>query len=177
MISDEFYRLVKALAEHPSFSVVLAASDDQVERQRHMEYTSRFLVDTFIPYDGKLDVEDYIDTGIISLASSSDFTKLAKCFRQTFDLLSEAHGDKALRRLEKGKHQGRVGLAAFECIAVGIGKNIDAIKKIKDPVKFVRDRIQLFWTSDDLARFQAPGLRGTIRIQRTIPFGQQMFRP
>jgi hypothetical protein len=55
MISQSYFDFVKLLADHDSFLKVLAASDDQIERQRHMEYVSRFLVYTYIPYDGKHD--------------------------------------------------------------------------------------------------------------------------
>src|SRR3954471_622547 len=63
----------ESFARNPykTFLAVLAASDDQIERQRHMEYASRFLVHTYIPYDGKHDVEDYIDEGMIQLAGNN----------------------------------------------------------------------------------------------------------
>lgn len=175
MISEAYFNFVKTLADLDSFRTVLAASDDQIERQRHMEYASRFLVQTEMPYDGKLDVEDYIDEGVIQLASNGLSEASDQRFRKTFDLLKEAFGENALRRLDQGKHQGRVSLAAFECIAIGLGKNIETVEQRQDKVAFVRTRIEQFWSSNELARFFSPGLRGTIRIQRTVPFGERMF--
>jgi hypothetical protein len=70
-----------------------------------------------------------------------------------------------------------VSLAAFECIGVGLSKNLDDIMRQGEPVQFVRARVQEFWTKEELSKFFSPGLRGTIRIHRTIPFGKEMFAP
>jgi hypothetical protein len=177
MISQSYFDFVKSLADHESFLTVLAASDDQIERQRHMEYASRFLVYTYIPYDGKHDVEDFIDDGIIQLAEGGVKREQAQRFKSTFDLLGTMFGSNALRRIDGDRPRGRVSLAAFECIAVGIGKNIDAISARQDPQQFIRKRVEEFWTVPELQNFFTPGLRGTIRIQRTIPFGERFFAP
>jgi len=177
MISEPYFNMVKTLADYEPFRIVLAASDDQIERQRHMEYTSRFLVHTYIPYDGKHDVEDYIDNGIVQLAEAGRTHEAETCFRRTFDLLNMAFGSKTLRRIDQAKHQGRVSLAAFECIAVGIARNINKIDAKPDPIEFVKERVNKFWTMPELPSFFTPGLRGTVRIQRTIPFGERIFAP
>jgi hypothetical protein len=168
---------VRSLADYEPFRIVLSASEDQIERQRHMEYASRFLVHMYIPYDGKHDVEDYIDTGIVRLAEAGPTPETETHFRRTFDLLNAAFGSNTFRRVEQDKHQGRVSLAAFECIAVGVGMNIDQIESKDDPVEFVQARVQQFWKRQELSSFFTPGLRGTVRIQRTIPFGTFVFAP
>jgi hypothetical protein len=175
MMSDPYHKSVQAMANYRPFRTVLAASDDQIERQRHMEYALRFRVHLYIPYDGKHDVEDYIDEGMIELAENGVKEEAEQRFKKTFDLLNDALGGNALKRLDQEKHQGRVSLAAFECIAVGIGRNMDTIAQRQDAVQFVHDRVKHFWNSEELPKFFAPGLRGTVRIQRTIPFGEQMF--
>lgn len=177
MISEPYFNMVKSLADYEPFRIVLSASEDQIERQRHMEYASQFLVHTYIPYDGKHDVEDYIDNGIVQLAEAGPTPNTEAHFRKTFDLLSTAFGSNTLRRMEQDKHQGRVSLAAFECIAVGVGKNIDEIEAKGDPIRFVQERVQQFWKRQELSSFFTPGLRGTVRIQRTIPFGTVVFAP
>jgi hypothetical protein len=65
----------------------------------------------------------------------------------------------------------------LEGIAVGVAKNIQAILKLSKPEKFVKDKIQKFWSQPEATTFTSPGLRGTTRIQRTVPFGQTWFRP
>ncbi len=177
MVSVPFFDLLKALANGSSFKNVISATDDQLERQRHMEWASRFLVHNYCEYDGKLDVEEFIDEGVIKLASEGDNAAQRKRFESTFAILNRVHGCDALRRLQDGRFSGRVGLAAFECIAIGVGYNIEDILKLPQADEFIRQKVSGFWASPDLPQFFAAGMRGTVRIQRTIPFGRHWFRP
>lgn len=178
MVNKEYFRALKMAAEGRNFQVVLAITEDHVERQRHMEMAVRFLVHAFVPYDGTLDVEEYIDEGIVKLASdNSDGAAAAELVNRTFDLLNEAEGNDALRRFDGGHHTGKVGLVGLEGIAVGVAKNLDAIMALPQPRDFVRERIRTFWAQPQAANFTSPGLRGTTRIQRTVPFGEAWFRP
>jgi hypothetical protein len=175
MVNREYANFMRALAESESFLAVLAASEDQIEKQRHMEYVSRFLVHTYVSYTGKLDVEEFIDEGIVTLATANETQQAGTTFSATFNLLNRAYGADALRRFQNGVPVGRVGLAAFEGIAVGIARNIANIQGKANPVAYVRQRIQDFWQAPDVQNFFAAGLRGTIRIQRTVPFGAEWF--
>lgn len=177
MVNGAYYQFIKELAGQNAFRETISLTEDQIERQRHLEYATRFLVHSYVPYDGKLDIEEYINEGIIELATAGETQDAMQRFTGTFDLLSKSFGANALRRIDNGQHSGRVGLIAFECIAVGIAKNLDAILKQPDAVEFVRNKITNFWTQDELNRFSAPGLRGTTRIQRTIRFGEEWFAP
>jgi len=175
MVSSVYSQFVRGLADYDSFRAVLAASEEQIEKQRHMEYACRFLVHTYVPYNTNLDVEEFVDEGIVSLATAGETQQPGHAFRSTFDLLSQTYGDNALRRFHHGQPAGRVGLVAFECIAVGIGKNIRNVLAKPDPAEFVRERIRELWESPQIDEFFASGLRGTTRIQRTIPFGAEWF--
>ena len=65
MVNGTYFRAVKLAAEQQPFQRV-TATDDQIDRQRHLELAVRFLVHTLIPYNGKLDVEEYIDDDILN---------------------------------------------------------------------------------------------------------------
>jgi hypothetical protein len=127
MVNGDYYRVVKAEAEKESFQSVVAVTEDQIERQRHMEFAVRFLVHTYVPYDGTLDVEEYIDDGIVALAGASNGTAAADLIKRTFGLLDTVAGKDALRRFENGRHTGKVGLVGLEGIAVGVAKNLEKI--------------------------------------------------
>jgi hypothetical protein len=142
-----------------------------------MQYAVRFLVHTYVPYDGTLDVEEYIDDGIVQLAGASNGAAAADLINRTFALLNTAAGEDALRRFENGRHIGKIGLVGLEGIAVGVAKNLDAILALPAPQDFVKDRIRTFWSQPQTGNFAYPGLRGTTRIQRTVPFGEAWFRP
>jgi len=175
MVNNDYAKFMRSLSTSADFLKVLSASDDQIEKQRHMEYLSRFLVHTYIPYNGKLDVEEFIDEGIVQLATQNETQQAGSTFNTTFYLLNQAFGNGALRRIQNGQPTGRVGLAAFECIAIGMAMNIAKIQEKQNPVEHVKQRIQEFWNNPDIGNFFAFGLRGTVRIQRTVPFGKKWF--
>ncbi len=177
MVNGDYYRAVKRAAEQPHFQTVVAVTEDQIEKQRHMEFAVRFLVQTYVPYDGTLDVEEYIDEGIIKLAAAGESVAAENLINVTFTLLNSVAGRDTLRRFEDGHHVGKIGLVGIEGIAVGVAKNLNAILALQNPVDFVRSKIRTFWNQPEAANFTSPGLRGTTRIQRTIPFGEAWFRP
>lgn len=179
MISGEYFRAVKNAAEQPAFRTVTSVSEEQAERQRHLEMAVRFLVHVNVPYDGRLDVEEYIDEGIVNLAQAGNHARASDQINRTFQLLEEVAGNNALRRFQNGGHLGKVGLVGLEGIAVGVAKNLDAILALgHDAARaFVKEKLQSFWSQPQSANFTSPGLRGTIRIQRTVPFGEAWFRP
>lgn len=179
MINGDYFRAVKGAAEQQSFRNVISVTEDQAERQRHMEMATRFLVHTNVAYDGRLDVEEYIDEGIVGLAHAGHDVAAATQINRTFGLLHEVAGNNALRRFQNGAYQGKVGLVGLEGIAVGVAKNLDAIFAlgIEEAKAFVKEKMEGFWAQPQSANFTSPGLRGTIRIQRTVPFGEQWFRP
>jgi hypothetical protein len=177
MVNPDYFRAVKSSAEKDPFKTVIALSEEQIEKQRHMEFAVRFLVHIFVKYDGTLDVEEFIDDGIVQLAKAGDATGASSVIDRTFRLLDGVAGRDALRRFEDGRHIGKVVLAGLEAIAVGVGKNIDSIEALPDPPDFVRRKIASFWEQPEASGLTSPGLRGTTRIQRSVPFGKLWFRP
>jgi hypothetical protein len=175
MVNPAYYQMMRELSHAASYRAVLSASEDQLEKQRDMEYVARYLVQTYVDYDGKLDVEEFIDDSIIKLATRGPTQRASDTFHETFDLLREAYGENALRRFNNGEPSGRVLLAAYECIAVGIARNLRAIRAKPKPKAYVKRRIAQFWESPAIGTFFVAGLRGTVRIQRTIPFGVDWF--
>ena len=179
MINPEYFRAIKDSAEQDSFLKVVSVSEDQKEKQRHLEIAVRFIVHTLREYDGKLDVNEFIDENIISLIDGEDGSGAAKLIDDTFTLLNEVAGEQTLRRYnaESSSFQGRVTLTAIEAIAVGVARNFDAISALSNPKEFVEQRVMEFWQQPEVTDFTTPGLRGTVRIKRTIPFGTSWFRP
>lgn len=179
MINRDYFQAVKAAAEQASFKNVISLTGEQVEKQRHLEMAVRFLVHAKVAYDGRLDVEEYIDEGIVALANAGDHASAADLINRTFQLLDVAAGSNALRRFNNGNHVGKIGLVGLEGIAVGVAKNLDAILNLGQNAArdFVKEKMEGFWTQPESLNFTSPGLRGTIRIQRTVPFGEVWFRP
>lgn len=179
MINGKYFRSVKAAAEQPVFQTVVSVTEDQSEKQRHMELAMRFLAHSLVPYDGRLDVEEYIDESSVALARAGDAEGAVALINRTFGLLHEVAGGDALKRFENGQHIGRVGLVGLEGIAVGIAKNLPEILALgeQEARTFIKSKIEGFWSQANVATFTSPGLRGTVRIQRTVPFGEAWFKP
>jgi len=98
MVDKRYFLFLKSLANNPEFKEIIAATDDQIERQRHVELVTRFFVHNYIPYDGKLDPEEYIDEGIVTLAKGGPQSEAETRFIDTFGLLKRVYGENALRR-------------------------------------------------------------------------------
>jgi hypothetical protein len=177
MVNDKFFRAVKSAAETHNFLTVTGLKDNQIEKQRHIEMAVRLLVHTFISYDGKLDVGEFIDEGIVSLATAGDIATATSTLTSTIDLLHQAAGGDALRRCEDGAYSGRVGLVGLEAIAVGVAKNLAEIQQQQNPAQFVKEKSETFWVQPEVSDFVSPGMRGTTRIQKTVPFGSEWFKP
>lgn len=58
MINRDYFRAVKLAAEERPFQTVFAVTEEQADKQRHLEMAVRFLVHTNVAYDGLLDVEE-----------------------------------------------------------------------------------------------------------------------
>jgi hypothetical protein len=179
MVNGAYFRTVKAAADQESFRSVISIGDEQVEKQKHLELAMRFLVHVGVQYDGLLDVEEFIDEGIVTLATVGDEAGAASLLNRTFQLLNDVAGSNALRRFADGQFVGKVVLAGLEGIAVGVAKNLDAIEALGAvrAREFVREKIETFWAQPEVPHFTSLGLRGTVRIQRTVPFGENWFRP
>ena len=80
MVSPLYHHFMRNCAQRQSYLTVLSASPDQLEKQRDIEYVSRFLVHTYSRYDGKLDVEEFIDKGIVELAVAGERNIAARTF-------------------------------------------------------------------------------------------------
>lgn len=179
MINGNYFRSIKAAADEAAFRSVIAIGEDQVEKQRHLELAMRFLVHSGVHYDGRLDVEEFVDESIVSLATVGDEVSASTLMSRTFKILNEVAGGNALRKFSNGQYIGKAVLAGLEGIAVGVAKNIDAIEALGavQSREFVRQKIQTFWAQPEVPNFTSLGLRGTVRIQRTVPFGENWFRP
>jgi len=177
MVNPEYYRALRKAAEGENFLAVTGVGEEQTQKQRHIELAMRFLVHTLVPYEGKLDVEEFIDEGVIKLGRAGQATSNAGLIDDTFKLLAAADGSNVLRRFDGDKHAGKIGLVALETIAVGVAQNLVAIQKLLQPADFVRERSRALWSDPKTASFTSPGVRGTTRIARTVPFGAHWFKP
>lgn len=177
MIDSDAFVLIKAAAESSNFINICSISEDQQEKQKHLEMATRFLVMVFCDYDGKLDVDDYLNDGIATLLGDGNMHEKVQCMTQTFNMLNAAIGADALKKHFDDRPAGKVSYAHFEGIAVGVGKNIDAILNLPDSLGFLKEKIASFWVAPTVISFTGSVIKAPNRLQKTLPFGQQHFCP
>jgi hypothetical protein len=154
-------------------------TDEQTRTQRDIEYIVRLIVHTFVDYDRKLDVQEFLDAAIVDILAEKDQAEVIQTITWTVETLHRVLGDGALiPPPDAGEGiANRFSLRALEAIAVGIGRNKAAIMSHANPDQFVEEKIGSFWQQPEVTDMSAAGLRGTVRLQRTIPFGESWFKP
>lgn len=180
MANEDFFSVLSELADTASFSEVSRITEAGEIVQKNMEFVMRFFVFTEYDFDPEYDVEEFIDKHIVILSQSKPvYLGIKNRFLNTFNLLHSSAGKNALRKFDKKEKKfiGAVGQVALEAVAVGIGRNINDILKLKDPKTFVLDKIKSFWSEEDVKQFSASGVSGTKRLSETIGYGEEYFEP
>lgn len=179
MVAPEAVARIRVMASNAKFSEMTSISDAAVKRQKDIEYVVRSLVHTYIDYDNESDVEEFLDREVINVLESQSIADFEEKFLKVVDLLYDTFGAKALfPSAGKQAQQGvRFSLRALEAIFIGILRNADEIFSQIDPSAFIENKVENFWLQPQVPPMSASGLRGTQRLQRTIPFGVQWFKP
>lgn len=179
MKNAEFTNALRNITEQRKFKSVFRISEDQERRQVDVEMIVRAAVHTFIDYDEKSDVQDFLDKSIITLMSQEKKEVVVERMSKTIDILFETFGDEALLPKDGAPKDiaNRFSLRALEAIFVGVSRNIEKIQRSKNPKEFVTEKVKSFWAQDDVKGMSSPGLTGTQRLKRTIPFGTKWFAP
>ncbi len=179
LANPDMTRKIRALASTDAFSSVFRLTEDQVNQQRDIEYAVRLIVHTARDLPRGSDVQEFLDKGVIDILSSADAGAAVEAATWTVNLLHDALGANALIPVEDRAEgiAGRFSLRALEAIAVGIARNRVTIAALPNPHDYVRERINQFWQQQEVAEMSASGLRGTVRIARSIPFGAVWFNP
>jgi len=180
MVNKDYTSQIRSFAETEAFETVFRVNDKQKENQTNIEYAVRLICHIGGEYDPSYDVGEYLDRSITRILEGDLFEGLLETAVSVVDILARVGGDRVLIPNAgggAGNAAPRFSLRALEAIAAGIGRNLSAISQLADPDRFVRDRIDSFWEQPEVVEMSASGLRGTVRLQRTIPFGQRWFDP
>lgn len=179
LANQDFTKAIRELALSEDAEKILQISSSQRENQRDVEYIVRMIAHTFVEYDPKLDVQEFLDSAIVDVLSQQDQAKVIETVSWAIHILQEAGGERVLIPPENAPEgiAGRFSLRALEAIAVGVARNKASIMAQASPTQFVSDKIESFWHQPAVQEMSASGLRGTVRLQRTVPFGTEWFVP
>jgi len=180
-LDPEFTLQIRALADTPKVRQIFGSTEEQRTRQRDIQNLVRIMVHVFVEYDRNLDVEEYLDKGVVELIENNQQSFALDTLSWIIDTLWDVAGERALRpprdTPDARGYRDRITYRALEVIAVGIGKNRAQLQQRKDLHDFVSQRISSFWDSDLPGHLSSAGTRGTTRIQQSVPFGKQWFDP
>lgn len=181
MVNKDFYYWLKDLANHPSFIESLSLADRLIDEQYHMELALRFFIYKNINLNeikGVYDLADFVTKKMIEFADSQtfDLDKEKEVFIKTFDFINSTIGEDAFKRYNTDKEvfQGKFLLSMFECVAVGIGKNI-SIKDLTFSTADIKQKASELWNNPDFQTKTGSGISVSSRLPVLIPLGEKIF--
>jgi hypothetical protein len=179
LANAEFTQMIRQFAQREDVCSIFQINKEQKATQRDIEYIVRLIVHVFTEYDRSLDVQEFLDINIVDVLSTKDRVEVIETITWTIETLHRVLGARALIPPQDAAEwiANRFSLRALEAIAVGVGRNKGAIMALASPDQFVAGKIESFWQQPQVADMSASGLRGTVRLQRTIPFGELWFKP
>ncbi|WP_346897643.1 DUF262 domain-containing protein [uncultured Roseibium sp.] len=174
-----FTQAIRGFTQRHDFKQIFQISGEQERNQKDVEYAVRLIAHTFKEFDRTLDVQEFLDSAIVDIISSREQDEVVETITWVVETLQRTLGERALFPPAEvaGGVAPRFSLRALEAVAVGIARNKAAIMALGNSDDYIRERIASFWQQPEVPEMSASGLRGTVRLQRTIPFGSQWFNP
>lgn len=181
MVNKEFYDWLQECSQFAGFQTTIDQTDYAIEKQMDMELALRFFVFRNVPYEGRLDVHEYLDDAMVTLASGDFFEKKSasekKRFERIFTLLNDSMGDKAFKRWDGNRFLGKFLMSVFEVVATGVAKNLSKIEKLPDPREYIKQRCIALWNDATFMNNSGAGIRGTTRLTNLLPMAESFFAP
>jgi hypothetical protein len=179
MVNKKLYKWLVKASTIKSFTKTTAQTDQAMEKQTSVELVLRMVAFRHVPYDGRLDVHEYLDNALLQLARSTeiDWEEEAAHFEATFDLLNSALGDSAFKKWDGTTFKGQFLMSLFEVVGFGVSQNLDEIQAHADPKDFIRKKARGVWSDETFKKHSGAGIRGTTRLTKLLPFAIEYFRP
>jgi hypothetical protein len=175
----DFTQRLRQFTMREDFRRIFRVTEDQRMNQQDLEYAVRLVVHTFEEFPQRRDVQEFLDQAILKIMGGRDVNDVVDQIGWSVETLHRLFGDRALVPPED-RPEGiapRFSLRALEGIAVGLARNKAAILATGDSDGFVRARVADFWSQPQVGEMSAAGLRGSVRLQRSVPFGSEWFNP
>lgn len=181
MLNPDFQAWLVARAESQNFLRTVAQTSAAMERQSHVELVLRYLAFRNIQYNQGLDVHEYLDKALLSMAINADFDRPSEqaVFDRTFSFLDAAMGQDAFKRWDGQAFTGKFLMSVFEVVALGVSKNIDAIEAMMESsrARFIKDKCRDLWALPQFSQYSGAGVRGTTRLAKLLPLAEGHFHP
>ena len=179
MANAEFMEDIRKFARRDDFRSICRVTPEQREKQRDVEYVVRIIAHTFVDFLRGHDVEDFLDQAALQVLAESNPDEVLETVGWSVETLFRVFGDRALFPPDDAPEgiAPRFSLRALEAIVVGLARNRQALMGQDNLDEFIKGKVEAFWHQPEVPEMSASGLRGTDRIQRTVPFGDHWFKP
>ena len=174
--NQTFTQHLREFVAQESFQRIFRVTRDQRRNQKDLEYAVRLLAHLYEDLPPKKDVQEFLDDSILKVIVERNLEEAMDSVSWTITSLYRIFGNDALMPAVDAM-ENRFSLRALEGVAVGIARNRPSIVHLNDPDGFIHRKVEEFWEQPQVAEMSSTGLRGTTRIQRTVPFGAAWFSP
>jgi hypothetical protein len=175
----EFTQRLRQFTTRQDFRRIFRVTEEQRMSQQDLEYAVRLAVHTYEEFPQRRDVQEFLDQAILKVMGERAANDVVDQIGWSVETLHRLFGERALLPPED-RPEGiapRFSLRALEGIAVGLARNKAAILARGDSEGFIRGRVADFWDQPEVREMSAAGLRGSVRLQRSVPFGSRWFNP
>ena len=178
LTSRDFTQRLREFVTKDDFRKVFRVTEEQRLIQKDLEYAVRLVVHTFKDFPKGRDVRSFTMRILEVMMERSPDEVLAQV-GWSVETLQRLLGDKALIPPDDRPEEiaQRFSLRALEVSPSAITRNKGAIAILADPDAFIREKVTGFWQQSEVADMSAPGLRGSVRLQRSVTFGSKWFCP
>ena len=180
-INNEFFNWLARLSQKGDFIKTTRQTATALESQAGVELVLRFIAFRNIPYRSGLDVHEYLDDALITLAGDVDFDLQAEedVFDETFLYLNEALGDAAFQRWDGKAFSGKFLMSLFEVLATGLSKNLPAYRGMDADSRSetIKMKAQSLNDIPAFSESSGAGVRGTTRLSKLLPVAEVLIRP
>lgn len=180
MLNPEFQRWLVERSTQQNFVACTAQTQNALDQQQGVELALRFFAFRKIPYRRGLDIHEYLDAALVSMAKDATFDQTAEVeiFDRTFAYLHEALGENVFKRWTGSSFTGKFTMAAFEVVAVGVSSNLDALEAVGQQVRieFIKEKVCALWDDQVFQSNSGAGVRGTTRLSNLLTMGPDFFR-
>ncbi|MFT4079166.1 DUF262 domain-containing protein [Rhodomicrobium sp.] len=158
-INKDAHTAIMSMALNEDFRETTAPSgEERAQRSFLQELVVRFIVLRHHAYRPRVDVHDYLDEGIMAIASSTqfDWRREIDIFNKIFHRLNKLSGDGVFK---KG---GRFSLGYYEFIILGLSSLLDNEGDISDDD--LSAKIESISKLPEAGKYTGSGVRGTQRL-------------
>jgi Protein of unknown function DUF262 len=180
MINPDFYYWLKTRSEFEPFKTTTAQTEEALKKQIGVELVLRFAAFRSVAYQQGLDVHEYLDRSLITMASNKNFAQAEEqsIFERTFVALNTALGSDAFKRWDGERFIGKFLMSVYEVAAIGVSQNIDRIEQLgTKATEFITRQAKALWSNEVFQQNSGAGVRGTTRLARLLPMSRDFFRP